>query len=280
MTNVNDNNNVINEISHVVANVPLGTASISVAMPPILQPQTFIPLTEYEKIKKINTQNENTIETMKNEADRLRQQIATNETIIRELRNTNDKYLDEINSLKEKINELTEENKLLSASIIKLEKDINDRNTKIDEQNIMINEQNTKINEQNTRINNLETHLAKIEKNKAYKKIIHSIQDLNSLLMLETKIKNDTALKSLIKLRGNRNGECHYCYHKDPQDIINNRFHVMSEKINNIAPDIKKMLDAKYPELVDEIKKPLNQYVTLSHPDPDLLDDAYEWWDK
>jgi uncharacterized protein (UPF0305 family) len=116
---------------------------------------------------------------------------------------------------------------------------------------------------------------------KMYNKYIISFQDLNSLQKLETKI-NGIALTSLKNLRTNRNEDCHYFHHSYQHNIIQSRFHVMNQRLDNIDPGIKKKLDAKYPCLIDEIKNSLLRCIVSNDPDPDpeSLDDANEWWDE
>jgi uncharacterized protein YoxC len=223
-------------------------------------PAFLIPLfNENKSLRHCIDEKDNIIRDLNRDIDSLRAERTKNWATIKELENDNKKY-------KDIIDELTEKNRQLEEKIKNLEKQIDIQNTTIDCQN--------------SKIADLEGRLLNMETKELFNKYVLAYQDLNSRYMLETKLNNGIALKSLKKLRNNRNGECHYCLTGEPLDYINSRFYAMNDKIKKIPVGVRNMFEKKYPGLINEVNDLFDHYVVLTDPDPDLLEDAFDWWEE
>lgn len=238
MANVSDNDKTTNNMSHI----PLGMTSINVTIPPLLQPQSFILLSEYEKLKKIIEENDRIIRDLNSKADLLREEQKKNDAIIKELESSNSEY-------KKRIDELNEEIRLLK------EKDA----TRDDE------------------IKFLKEKDAARDNKTLFEKYVMAIQDYNSCYFIENKI-NVNAKKQLIQLKRERIGQCHY-FDKDYDDP-DAMFYVLSEKIRNMPKPIKDEFDSEYPYVLDGLKDLLsnNMLHQLRKPRDDELKYIDKWW--
>jgi len=242
--------------SHIIANVPVDTMSISLGLGNqcTWESQTFVPMIEYQRIKNINTENEHLIMMMRSGSDNLRQQIATNETLIHETRGTNDRCFQEIAALKTSVHGLVAQIQGLDAK----------------------NQHNE------TRIHDLEVEMLRIRSNGMHRKFILSIQDLNLILNLESKIRDQGALESLRRLKAKaQTMRCSYCCSRAQQNLIDARIHVMDQRIRGIEPYQHQILETRYPGLLDEIRKSLDQeLIRFTNPCSELMNDADQWWDE
>jgi hypothetical protein len=251
-TNNANNTNSTNNASHIIANVPVDTMSISLGLGSgnhqcTWESQTFVPMIEYQRIKNINTENEHMIMMMRGQSDNLRQQIATSETLIHETRGMNQRYFQEIESMKTSIQGLVAQNQ-----------------------------------HNETRVHDLEVEFSRIRFNGMHRKFILAIQDLNLILNLESKIRDQGVLESLRRLKAKaQTMRCNYCCSRAQQNLIDARIHVMDQRIREIEPDQQLLLDTRYPGLLSEIRKSLDEdLIRFVNPCSDLVNDADQWWDE
>jgi predicted nucleotidyltransferase len=103
---------------------------ITINVPPLFQPRSYILLSEYEKLKKTIEDNEKTIRELNSNADLLREEKRKNDIIIKELENTNNQYKEKINELHKVIEHLSKkdimrDNKILFEKYVMAIQDYN-----------------------------------------------------------------------------------------------------------------------------------------------------------
>jgi hypothetical protein len=143
---------------------------------------------------------------------------------------------------------------------------LTDENKKMSNEIKILTDENKKMSNEIDRSRRMET----------FKKLIVAIQDLNRLEKLEIKI-DPKYIKSLQKLRDNRNFVNHYIYDGCTNDEINDKIAVLIEKIKNMPMDIKKMFDIYYPNVIKAITDEISRYNLKNSHAFDL--DIDLWWD-
>jgi chromosome segregation ATPase len=222
---------------------------------------TFVPESEYIKLYNENTDLKMKINKLYSDGEMLRDTIKTNELTINELRKENE-------MLKEKLANLENHIEKQNTKIVNLENHIEKQNTEI------VNLKNH-IEKQNTKIDNLENRIEKIENREKLNKYIIAIQDINRIEKLEN-IMTTTDKNNLIKLRKSRITECHYLDDMDSQSLIDDKRTVLLEKMNMMEPEIKKIFDKKYPNLIENIMVYIAP--TKTNVSQIILDEINEWW--
>ena len=117
--------------------------------------------------------------------------------------------------------------------------------------------------------------ISKLESKYLFEKYIIAIQDLNRAEKLETKI---SSWKVLGYLRDDRIDDCHYLNDKDSSILYNDKRQIMEEKVKNMPPNVRKMFDKKYPNLLNDISPHIvSSVVNVSKHN---REDIEEWWDE
>lgn len=185
----------------------------------------------------------------------MRSELQKNYTIIKELENANNEY-------KTKINDLTDKNNSLTRTIEELEKKIDLLNKELESQK----NENISLSQ---KIKRLEKRLDDYDDKEMIRKFSIAIQDYNSRYSIE-KIARQDVKNSLVRLRENRNGDCHYCEQLVSDEETNGKFYVLSDRIHNMMPYLRDKFNKKYPKLLCEMEDLLRQD-QFTKPSEDIL---------
>lgn len=225
---------------------------------------------DYNSLLRSITEKDNVINKLNHEADILRAETIKNISIIRELETANNDY-------KTKIDELTKENYGLKIKIKELEERIKDLETKIGTSNKEILDQKDINKTLFEELKLLKDRNIEQDNEKSLKKIIIAVQDFNNIFSIENKIKEQEVKKTLRRLKGDRNGDYHYCDKGLSQEEIEGKFYILTGKINNMQQPLKKLFEQRYPKLLVKIKDLLEQQ-NFAEPSSEILEEASEWW--
>lgn len=129
---------------------------------------------------------------------------------------------------------------------------------------------------QTMEIKNLQDTVKSLELKSKLTDLVTAVQDLNREDKLEQNGK--FTLRSLKKLRNNRNGENHCIFDTDSFEVKNYKKKIILDKIN-VTSDVTAAFDQKYGKLRSEI---IQYYSTQTFDyqsiTPEDRDDADEWW--
>lgn len=204
---------------------------------------------EYNNLIKENIELKTKILQLYDNERTFRQLIETKDRTIEELKNENIELRQRLETLEKKYNILEDEhNKLKSRyNILELKHNI------------------------------LESKLEEMFHRDAINKFIIAIQDTNRLIGLDTMVDLQTKTE-LLKLKKKRINGCHYLNNNDNTALVNDKRTVLLDKINNINPEVEKVFNHKYPNLLANIKRYI--VTTPTNPLQNVLDDIDEWWEE
>lgn len=228
----------------------------------------IIEKTEYDNLIKENNELKIELNALKTNNNILMQNQVNNLLIIETLKNENKELKDVIELLKNENKELKDEINLLKKENSEFKCVINS-----------LKNENIKLT---NKINKLEDNMNNFMDKDYIKKIILVCQDLNAYDQLETKFKKPLNQK-LVKLRVNRNDDCHLILSTDSNDVILCKEKIFCERLKTLTMSQRTLLDKKIgSDLVNEIIKYLESksYTSILSIFNSHEVDINEWFDE
>jgi len=197
------------------------------------------------------------------------------------LLNTNEHLLNEIKKIKETLEQIKKENAEIKKENAEIKKENAELKTEIVELKLEIVELKKENAEFKERIVVLEKRNVILETREAKRKIITSLQDLNSIDLLEQKL-NNPYNKSIQQLRKYRNIISHYTFEEDDDELIKYKKLKMLEHYKNLDNNLILELDKKYKtgfiaEIINYLES-LQLKPNLSLISIDDIEEAEDWW--
>jgi chromosome segregation ATPase len=212
-----------------------------------------------------------------------------------EIKKENTEYKMEIIELKKEIVELKKENTELKNEIVELKKEntelkkeiveLKKENAELKKEIVELKKENVELKTENAKLKNenaeLRERIVVLETREQKRKIITSLQDLNSIELLEQKL-NIPYNKSIQQLRKNRNVISHYTFDDDDDELIKYKKLKMLEHYKNLDNRLILELDKKYkPGFIGEIinyLESLQLKPNLSLIPVEDIEEADDWW--
>jgi hypothetical protein len=220
------------------------------------QGMKLINLSEYDQLVREN--NNLNLQILK---------LSNGERILKEIIETRDQTIEELRKENAEL-QIRLKNLEIELNIVKINNcNLNDKNIELE----------NKITKLMTNFNNTQMSVDKLIAKQQYDKYVIAIQDVNSLIRMETQV-DATTRHELQNLRKNRNEDCHYMIKNDDANINDGKRVILYDRLMNMPPLVKKMFDKNHPKLLDNITSLIRLSVVKLTVSAE--NEINEWWDE